>query len=303
MAISGSSFGALIGAAYAAGMSGKAIRRHVIALAHDRGGIFSRLMSSRAAPLSQWLAAPLGNPMLIDAAKFCAAFLPPDVPDDFAALALPLKIVAQRSARPRRGHLCGRPAQAGDRGLDGDPGLDPAGRSGGARADRRRRRQPAAVRLPARPRRRGGGGRLRRRSGRVGRRCAGPVERPVRCLVGDEPDHRRREAQDRAARASDQAECRDLSPVRLLPGERHPACRRARQGRGEARLPGRWVGKARGPREACRAARWPRAASVPRRHVATRLHLRWPKSSSRSRCRGSRGRCGATRCRTACRPG
>ena len=94
VAISGSSFGALIGAAYAAGMSGKAIRRHVIALAHDRGGIFSRLMSSRAAPLSQWLAAPLGNPMLIDAAKFCAAFLPPDVPDDFAALALPLKIVA-----------------------------------------------------------------------------------------------------------------------------------------------------------------------------------------------------------------
>ena len=93
-AISGSSFGALIGACYAAGMSGKAIRRHVIALAHDRGGIFSRLMASRAASLSQWLAAPLGNPVLIDAAKFCAAFLPPEVPDDFSALAIPLRIVA-----------------------------------------------------------------------------------------------------------------------------------------------------------------------------------------------------------------
>jgi NTE family protein len=93
-AISGSSFGALIGAAYAAGMSGKAIRRHVIALAHDRGGIFSRLMASRVAPLSQWLAAPLGNPVLIDPAKFCAAFLPPELPDDFAALAVPLRIVA-----------------------------------------------------------------------------------------------------------------------------------------------------------------------------------------------------------------
>jgi NTE family protein len=80
-AIAGSSFGALIGACYAAGMSGKAIRRHVIRLAHDRA-------------LSQWLAAPLGNPVLIDAAKFCAAFLPPEVPDDFDALAIPLRIVA-----------------------------------------------------------------------------------------------------------------------------------------------------------------------------------------------------------------
>jgi NTE family protein len=93
-AIAGSSFGALIGAAYAAGMTGKAIRRHVIALAHDRGGIFSRLVGARAMPLSQWLAAPLGNPVLIDAAKFCASFLPAAVPDDFAALAIPLKVVA-----------------------------------------------------------------------------------------------------------------------------------------------------------------------------------------------------------------
>ena len=92
--IAGSSFGALIGAAYAAGMSGKAIRRHVIGLAHDRGGIFSRLMAARAAPLSQWIAAPLGNPMLVDAGKFCGAFLPGAVPDDFAALHIPLKVIA-----------------------------------------------------------------------------------------------------------------------------------------------------------------------------------------------------------------
>jgi len=92
--IAGSSFGALIGAAYAAGMSGRAIRRHIIALAHDRGGIFSRLIAARAAPLAQWITAPLGNPMLIDAAKFCGAFLPPAVPDTFAALNIPLKIVA-----------------------------------------------------------------------------------------------------------------------------------------------------------------------------------------------------------------
>src|SRR5262245_53825543 len=92
-ALAGSSFGAVIGAAYAAGMTGRAIRRHVIKLAHDRGGIVSRLMAARAAPLSQWISAPLGNPMLLDAAKFCASFLPAAVPDDFAALKIPLKIV------------------------------------------------------------------------------------------------------------------------------------------------------------------------------------------------------------------
>jgi len=93
-AIAGSSFGSLIGAAYAAGMSGKAIRRHVIKLAHDRGGIFARLAAARAAPLAQWLAAPLGNPVLIDAGRFCGAFLPADVPEDFAALKIPLHVIA-----------------------------------------------------------------------------------------------------------------------------------------------------------------------------------------------------------------
>jgi NTE family protein len=93
-AIAGSSFGALIGAAYAAGMSGKAIRRHVLALAHDRGGILARLVAARAAPLAQWLTAPLGNPVLIDARRFCDLFLPPAVPDDFAELATPLVVIA-----------------------------------------------------------------------------------------------------------------------------------------------------------------------------------------------------------------
>jgi NTE family protein len=93
-AIAGSSFGALIGAAYAAGMTGKQMRRHAIALAHDRGGILARLNAARAAPLAQWLTAPFGNPVLIDAAKFCDLFLPPAVPDDFAKLTVPLTVVA-----------------------------------------------------------------------------------------------------------------------------------------------------------------------------------------------------------------
>ncbi|HXW26114.1 MAG TPA: patatin-like phospholipase family protein [Xanthobacteraceae bacterium] len=92
--IAGSSIGAAIGAAYAAGMSGRAIRRHVIALAHGRGETIGRLLGARATTLSALIAAPFGNPMLLDAEKLCAAFLPAAVPEDFAQLAVPLIVPA-----------------------------------------------------------------------------------------------------------------------------------------------------------------------------------------------------------------
>ena len=94
VAIAGCSIGAAIGAAYAAGVSGKAIRRHVIALAHGRGETIARLFAARAITLSSMLAAPFGNPMLLDAQKLCAAFLPEAVPDDFAQLEIPLIVPA-----------------------------------------------------------------------------------------------------------------------------------------------------------------------------------------------------------------
>jgi NTE family protein len=96
VAIAGASVGALVGAAYAAGMSGRDIRRHVIAFAHDRGEVLRGLMAARVAPLSLsgLLSAPFGNPVLIDAEKFCAAFLPAMVPETFELLAIPLTVVA-----------------------------------------------------------------------------------------------------------------------------------------------------------------------------------------------------------------
>jgi len=93
-AISGTSIGALVGACYAAGLTGKAIRRHVLDLMFNRAEIFRRLMDARAVALSSVLSAPFGNPVLLDADKFCAAFVPEGVPDDFSALAIPLHLVA-----------------------------------------------------------------------------------------------------------------------------------------------------------------------------------------------------------------
>jgi NTE family protein len=94
VAIAGSSVGAAIGAAYAAGMSGKAIRRHVISVVHDRPDVLRRLVSARAAAsLGGLLASGLGNPMLLDAQKFCGAFMPSDVPEMFEQLGVPLIVM------------------------------------------------------------------------------------------------------------------------------------------------------------------------------------------------------------------
>jgi NTE family protein len=94
VALSGASIGAMVGAAYAAGLSGKALHRHVVGLAFDRVEVIRRLLAARALSWSAALTSPFGNPVLIDADKFCAAFLPNEIPDDFAKLHIPLTLVA-----------------------------------------------------------------------------------------------------------------------------------------------------------------------------------------------------------------
>jgi NTE family protein len=93
-AIAGTSIGALIGAAYAAGMSGKEIRRFVIMLAHDRAEILRRLIATRAGTFANLLNLGFGSATLVDAEKFCEQFLPEQVPQDFGELEIPLLTVA-----------------------------------------------------------------------------------------------------------------------------------------------------------------------------------------------------------------
>ena len=93
-AIAGTSIGALIGAAYAAGMRGRDIRRHVIALAHNPGEITRRLMQARAGTLAHFLSGAFSQATQLDAEKFCAQFLPENVPAEFSALEIPLAVIA-----------------------------------------------------------------------------------------------------------------------------------------------------------------------------------------------------------------
>jgi NTE family protein len=94
VAIAGTSIGALIGAAYAAGMSGKDIRHHVLAIAHNPRDTRRRLLAARAGRITDLLSGAFSQATQMDAEKFCAQFLPDAVPADFSALAIPLTVMA-----------------------------------------------------------------------------------------------------------------------------------------------------------------------------------------------------------------
>src|SRR5215475_16231901 len=91
--IAGSSIGAVIGAGYAAGLSGRTMRRHLIKLAHDRAEVLRRVMAARAVAWSQILGAGFGNPLVVDATKFYDSFIGDMLPEDFSALQIPFLAV------------------------------------------------------------------------------------------------------------------------------------------------------------------------------------------------------------------
>jgi NTE family protein len=93
-AIAGASIGALIGAAYAAGISGHDIRRHVLGIAHKPNETRRRLLAARSGSFADLLSGAFSQATQLDPEKFCAQFLPDSVPVDFAALQIPLIVMA-----------------------------------------------------------------------------------------------------------------------------------------------------------------------------------------------------------------
>ncbi len=94
VAIAGSSIGAVIGAGYAAGLTGRVMRRTLISMAHNRGEVMRRVMGARAVAWSQILGAGFGNPLVMDAGKFYDALLGELLPETFADLDIPLTVMA-----------------------------------------------------------------------------------------------------------------------------------------------------------------------------------------------------------------
>jgi len=91
--ISGCSIGAIIGAAYAAGLSGRDLREHVLSTFRDRARAVARLLEARIGRLTD-LVRGLDNPILIDGERLLDLFWPEAVPDRFEDLAIPFTAVA-----------------------------------------------------------------------------------------------------------------------------------------------------------------------------------------------------------------
>lgn len=124
-AIAGCSMGAVVGAGYAAGMSGKDIRDFAIESLRKQGDFTRRLIAMQWSSLRErWREKrSLGEfSMQMEAAGVAQEFLPPELPETFEELKLPLAVVATDFRKNceivyRTGLL--RPAVAGSMAIPG----------------------------------------------------------------------------------------------------------------------------------------------------------------------------------------
>ncbi len=93
-AIAGTSMGAVIGAAWAAGLRGKDIRAHCLALTRDRAQLMARILRARVGKFTDIFSGEFGNPMLLDAERLLDLVWPQDVPDRFEELKIRFIAVA-----------------------------------------------------------------------------------------------------------------------------------------------------------------------------------------------------------------
>lgn len=93
-AITGASMGAVVGAAWAAGIPAKDMRQHLQKLLASRADVMSRVLMCRVGRLSALFAGQFQNPMLLDGERILDLFWPKAVPDRFEDLAIPFTAVA-----------------------------------------------------------------------------------------------------------------------------------------------------------------------------------------------------------------
>lgn len=92
-AIAGASIGGFFGCIYAAGMPAKDLRQLVSHTLRNRGEVMRRLLAARVGRIAD-LFGGLGNPVLVDAERVVAGFLPDMVPERFEDLTIPFQVVA-----------------------------------------------------------------------------------------------------------------------------------------------------------------------------------------------------------------
>jgi NTE family protein len=86
VAIAGSSIGSIMGAGMAAGMTGAEIRDYALASVGNRNAVANKIWSLRPASIGAF---KLGQ---FNLERVLRTFLPPQVPDEFSGLQIPLKV-------------------------------------------------------------------------------------------------------------------------------------------------------------------------------------------------------------------
>lgn len=94
VAISGSSVGAMIGAAYASGMSGIEVRKYVNDTFGNKTQFFTRLWRELPSSVGEFVSRGWPKIGELDAERVLRAFMPKQVPQEFAGLKIPLIITA-----------------------------------------------------------------------------------------------------------------------------------------------------------------------------------------------------------------
>jgi NTE family protein len=92
--IIGTSMGAIIGAAYASGITAKDLRRYTMDRLRDRARVMGILLQARVGKITDIFQKGFGNPVLIDGEKFLDLFWPEAVPDLFEDLGIRFSCVA-----------------------------------------------------------------------------------------------------------------------------------------------------------------------------------------------------------------
>ncbi len=94
IAIAGTSMGAVVAAAYAAGIEGRAIRTHILRVLRNRSDVMGKLLRARVGRFADLVLRGRGNPVLLDPEICLDLFWPPEVPTRFEDLDIETIIVA-----------------------------------------------------------------------------------------------------------------------------------------------------------------------------------------------------------------
>ena len=93
-AIAGTSIGAIIGSASAAGIGAKDLRQHFESLFSKKTEAMARVWQARVGRVKDLFARNPGNPVLVDGERLLDLFWPAAVPETFEDLHIPLTVIA-----------------------------------------------------------------------------------------------------------------------------------------------------------------------------------------------------------------